>query len=226
MLPKIRFKNRKALSPAHGIFCIGRNYVAHARELGNDVPKEPVVFIKPLSSLVMDEQNIEIPEFAGEVHHEVEILVVIGKKAKHVHESEALSIIDGFGVGLDMTARTIQKEASAQGKPWTVAKGFDTSAAVSDFVEARFIKNPDELVCDLTINGQVKQSGQAKNMLFSIPKIIAFLSSRFTLYPGDIIFTGTPEGVGPVRVGDNLVATLGDLVTGSWMVSAESNTNS
>ncbi len=220
MFPQIKFKNRHESIPVHGIFCIGRNYVAHARELNHEIPTEPVVFIKPLSSLITSAQNIEIPNFAGEVHHEVEILILIGKMAKNIHEADALKFVDGFGVGLDMTARTLQKEAIANGKPWTIAKGFDSSAAVSDFVPALSIKDPNELVFDLTINGQTKQKGAAKDMLFSIPKIIAFLSSRFTLYPGDIIFTGTPEGVGPVRVGDKLVASLGNWVSDTWTVFA------
>lgn len=219
MFTQLKFKNCDKTALAHGIFCIGRNYVAHARELGHEVPKEPVVFIKPLSSLVLCSQNVEIPAFAGEVHHEVEIVVLIGKKAKNVDVAEALSFVDGYAVGLDMTARAIQKEAIANGKPWTIAKGFDTSAAVSDFVEAQSIGNPDALVFDLKINGQTRQSGQAKDMLFSIPKIIAFLSSRFTLYPGDIIFTGTPEGVGAVQEGDKLSASLGEVTAGEWVIS-------
>ncbi|MEA9355016.1 fumarylacetoacetate hydrolase family protein [Bacteriovorax sp. PP10] len=191
------------------IFCIGRNYVEHAKELNNPVPASPVVFTKPTSSICYDGENLIIPAQSQRVDHEVEIVVVIGKTGKNIPESSAVDYISHIGIGLDFTARDLQDKAKEKSLPWSIAKGFDTFAAISSFVpfkgDAETLKN---LTFQLEVNGEIRQKGDAKNMIFPIPTIVSYLSSIFTLTEGDLIFTGTPEGVGIVKAGEILKATL------------------
>lgn len=191
------------------IFCIGRNYSEHAKELNNPIPTSPVVFIKPTSSLCFSGENLIIPSQSERVDHEVEIVVVIGKKGKNITEAEAASFISHIGIGLDFTARDLQDKAKEKALPWSIAKGFDTFAAVGQFI--KFNGNPEILKninFSLEVNGEKKQVGKTSDMIFSIPTIISYLSTIFTLSPGDIIFTGTPAGVGPLKEGDKMVASL------------------
>jgi len=190
------------------ILCIGRNYAAHARELGNEVPEEPVVFLKPLTSLVGNGSKIVLPPRTQDVHHEVELVLVIGKGGKDIPAAEALNHVDGYAVGLDMTARDVQNEAKKKGLPWTVAKGFDTFAPVGDFVAASRIPHPQDLSIKLSVNGEVRQQGSTADMIYSVAELVSYCSTLFTLMPGDLIFTGTPEGVGPVKDGDVLEAEI------------------
>lgn len=196
------------------IFCIGRNYSEHAKELNNPVPTTPVVFIKPTSSICYDGENIILPKQSSNVHHELEIVVVIGKSGKNISESEAHKYISHIGVGLDLTARDLQDKAKEKSLPWTISKGFDTFSAVSSF--AAFdgkVETLSNIDFELKINDEIRQSGNTSGMIFSIPYIVSYLSNIFTLSPGDIIYTGTPAGVGPLKAGDKIEARIKDSVT-------------
>lgn len=190
------------------IYCIGRNYAAHARELNNPVPGEPVIFIKPASSVVPDGGSIVIPPQSSDVHYEAELVLAIGKKGKNIPIGQAMSHVAGYGLGIDVTARDLQQVAKDKSLPWSVAKGFDTFAPLSDFVEAAALPDPDAIEYTLDINGERRQHGKTSHMLFPIPFLIHYLSGIFTLYPGDIVYTGTPEGVGKLNAGDKLHAIL------------------
>ena len=201
---------QKPLQPAK-IVCIGKNYAKHAAEMDSDVPEEPMIFLKPSSSLVDESGSIVIPAMSADVHHEVELVVLIGKTGKHIPEQEAMSYIAGYAVGLDMTARDIQAKAKKAGAPWSVAKGFDTFAAIGSFVGVDAVSDVDNVDIRLTINGTVRQDGNTRDMVFKLPTLIAYASRIFTLQPGDLLFTGTPEGVGPVQEGDTLTASISGL---------------
>lgn len=198
----------------NNIFCIGRNYALHAQEMGSSVPGEPMVFLKPNSAILFNGGTVRLPEQSSDVHHEVELVIAIGKTGRHIQSKEAGSYIAGLAIGLDFTARDIQSAAKKAGKPWTVSKGFDTFAPVSDFLPSESAPDPDDLEIALQVNDKIVQSGNTKEMIFSVVELICYLSTLFTLQPGDLIFTGTPEGVGPVVQGDKLTANLNkDLVT-------------
>jgi len=190
------------------IVCIGRNYAAHARELGNEVPEAPVVFLKPSTALVADGGTIVLPPQTSDVHHEVELVVVVGRAGKHIPEAEALGYVAAYAVGLDMTARDLQSELKKQGLPWTLAKGFDTFAPLGPLVPAADVPDPDALTLTLRVNDAVRQQGTTADMIHSVAALVAYCSSIFTLEPGDLIYTGTPEGVGPVVEGDVLEAEI------------------
>jgi acylpyruvate hydrolase len=192
------------------IFCIGKNYAEHAREMQGEVPEEPIVFLKPPRALSTDGQAW-YPPHTGDLHHEVELVVLIGRGGRDIPESEALSHVAGYGVGIDFTARDLQWEAKRKGQPWTVSKGFDASAPVSRFVRPERIADPHALELRLWVNGQLRQAGTTAEMIYRIPYLIAYLSRIFTLERGDLLFTGTPAGVGPVHPGDELEAAVGDL---------------
>jgi len=199
--------NQRVLRPGK-VLCIGRNYAKHAAEMHSDVPDEPMVFLKPSTALVAHGGVVRLPEQSQDVHHEVELVAVIGKGGKHIPETEALNHVDGYAVGLDMTARDIQSAAKARRHPWSVAKGFDTFAPLGGFMAASEVGNPNMLEIQLTVNGTVRQSGRTHDMIFSVAHLVAYCSSIFTLEPGDLLYTGTPEGVGPVQPGDVLQATV------------------
>ena len=193
------------------IFCIGRNYAEHAKELGNAVPAEPVVFLKPTSAICYDGEFIELPSRSNRVDHELEVVVAIGRKGKNIPAGEAHTYIAGLGIGIDVTARDLQERAKETKMTWDLSKGFDTFAPISPFImppsdPARL----SNLKFDLKVNGVLRQHGTTAEMLHSIPKIIAYLSQAFTLSPGDLIFTGTPKGVAPLKSGDQCVARLED----------------
>lgn len=191
------------------IFCIGRNYADHAKELGNEVPKEPLVFLKPTSSICFSGDLLILPPQSKRVDHELEVVVAIGRVAKNITSREAHSFIAGIGVGIDLTARDLQAEAKKTGDPWAVAKGFDTFAPISEFVSPP--SDPKRLLSlhfELQVNSETRQRGNTSEMIFSISELISYLSSIFTLSPGDLIFTGTPAGVSPLHSGDRVVATL------------------
>lgn len=195
------------------IYCIGRNYAKHALELKNAIPDEPVVFLKPAASIIQNGEAIVLPKQSTDVHHEVELVLSIGKMAKNVTQEEALNYINGVGIGIDVTARDLQNKAKQAGKPWSIAKGFDTFAPVSRFHKTTASATYDQAGVELFVNGEQRQSGNTKDMLFPVPFLIHYLSEIFTLYPGDLIFTGTPEGVGPIQSGDSLRAVLSDPAT-------------
>jgi len=194
--------------PVGSLWCIGRNYAEHARELGNALPEAPVVFLKPASSLVGDGAAVAWPAEIGAVHHEVELVVAIGRGGSRIDRDAALSRVAGYAVGIDLTARDLQAKAKAAGLPWTEAKGRDGFAPLSRFVPAAAVPDPAALGLELRVNGERRQAGLAADMLWDVPALIAYLSERFTLRPGDLIFTGTPPGVGPLSPGDRVEATL------------------
>jgi len=190
------------------LLCIGRNYAQHAKELGNAVPDKPMVFLKPASALIASGEDIVLPAMSQDVHHEVELVCLIGKKGKNIAEINALDYVAGYAVGLDMTARDIQNEAKAKGFPWSVAKGFDTFAPIGSFVPSSEVPDPQHLQIELQINGKTRQSGNTSDMIFPVAELIAWCSQIFTLMPGDLLYTGTPEGVSEVHVGDKLEAQI------------------
>ncbi len=205
-MPTVTLDSRSI--PVPKILCIGRNYAEHAKEMKADVPLAPVFFLKPSTALVADGGQVRIPSISKDLHHEVELTVLIGTGGSHIPPSEARTHIAGFGVGLDMTLRDVQAEAKKKGLPWALAKGFDTSAPVSSFIPAQRIRNVNDLRLLLSVNGQVRQQGSLSDLLFPVETLIAYLSQFVTLEAGDVIFTGTPEGVAQVVPGDTLEASL------------------
>jgi 2-keto-4-pentenoate hydratase/2-oxohepta-3-ene-1,7-dioic acid hydratase in catechol pathway len=203
------------------IYCVGKNYEAHAKEmrdkLGLNFPdtaavQEPIIFSKPASALIQSGENIAMPHFKGEpisseMHHELELVVLIGRRAIEVSEANAADYVAGFGVGLDMTLRDRQTQAKKNGQPWLLSKGFRTAAVVSDFVSLP-LQEIDSMAIELKKNGERVQFGYPREMTFSISFLISYLSHIFGLEAGDLIFTGTPEGVGKVQPGDTLTAIL------------------
>lgn len=192
------------------IYCIGRNYAKHAAEMDSDIPETPVVFLKPRSSIIRQGEPVRLPSDSNNVHHEVELVALIGSIAKSVESSEALNHVEAIGVGIDLTARDLQAEAKKSGLPWTLAKGFDTFAPLGNLVKLTDSIDPQNLSIRLKINDEIRQEANTADMIFSLSTIIAYLSERFTLYPGDLIFTGTPEGVSKIQHGDHIEATIGD----------------
>lgn len=187
---------------------IGRNYEAHAREMGGDVPAEIVVFLKPPAAFVEDGGTILLPEFSQLVHHELELVAVIGKECTQVSAAEALDYVAGYAVGIDVTLRDVQSRAREEGNPWAVSKGFATSAPVSMVVPAEAAGPNPDFVIELRVNGELRQKASTSQMVRSVGVLVEFLSNVFTLQPGDAIFTGTPEGVGPIADGDAIHAEL------------------
>lgn len=201
------------------VFCIGRNYAAHAAELGNAVEAEPLVFLKPTSSLIAEGEPLRLPAYSSDVHHECELVLLIGKGGNDIAPSEALEHVAGYAIGLDMTARDVQGVAKQKGLPWTKAKGFRGAATVSAFVPAERVSDPDQLVFSLKVNGEARQQGDTRLMLFPVPAIIHYLSTVYGLSAGDLIYTGTPEGVAAVKPGDRLHLALQGLVSAEWSVA-------
>jgi 2-keto-4-pentenoate hydratase/2-oxohepta-3-ene-1,7-dioic acid hydratase in catechol pathway len=190
------------------IICIGRNYTDHIKELSNEKPTDPVVFLKPDTSILLKGQPFFIPEFSQDVHHEVEILVRINRIGKHIQTKYAHKYYDEIGLGIDFTARDLQAKLKAKGLPWEKAKGFDGAAVIGKWLPKESLPHVDELNFSLTKNGKTVQSGSSRLMLWKVDELIAYVSQFFTLKIGDILFTGTPAGVGPVALNDNLVGTL------------------
>jgi 2-keto-4-pentenoate hydratase/2-oxohepta-3-ene-1,7-dioic acid hydratase in catechol pathway len=193
------------------IICIGRNYVKHIEELQNERPSEPVVFMKPDSAVLLKQHPFMIPEFSSDIHHEVEILVRINKVGKYIDAKFAHKYYDEIGLGIDFTARDLQAKLKEKGLPWEKAKAFDGSAVVGNFISVSEIKDLNNLNFSLINNGQVVQSGNTSHMLWQIDELIAHVSQFFTLKIGDIIFTGTPEGVAKVNPNDVLEGFIEDV---------------
>jgi 2-keto-4-pentenoate hydratase/2-oxohepta-3-ene-1,7-dioic acid hydratase in catechol pathway len=198
--------------PVGKMLCLGKNYEKHAVEMGSDVPPDPVIFMKPATALLRPGGTVQIPRISSEMHHEVELVVVVEKTARDVPEERAMEYVLGYAVGLDMTLRDLQSVAKKRGEPWAVAKGFDTSAPISEVVLRDAVADPHDLTLRLAVNGQVRQHGSTRDMILKIPRIISYLSAIFTLERGDCIFTGTPEGVGQVVEGDRMVAEIEGVV--------------
>jgi 2-keto-4-pentenoate hydratase/2-oxohepta-3-ene-1,7-dioic acid hydratase in catechol pathway len=193
------------------IFCIGRNYIAHARELDNPVPASPVFFLKPDTALLRRNRPFYYPEFSSNIHYECELVVRICKLGKGINPQFAHTYYEEIGIGIDFTARDLQDKAKAKGLPWEIAKAFDHSAPLSElFINKNEFSGTDNIPFSLVKNGETVQQGNSGNMIFSIDALITYLSGFFTLKTGDLIFTGTPAGVGPVQPGDRLEAYIGD----------------
>jgi len=192
------------------IICIGRNYVEHAQELKNEVPTEPVFFLKPDTALLPKQRAFYLPGFSNDIHHEVELVLKISKEGKNISEEFAHRYIDSISVGIDFTARDIQQKQKEKGLPWEPAKAFDHSAPVGEFIPLSELPGSKKINFHLDINGKTVQQGSNELMIFSFDKIIAYVSKFITLKKGDLIFTGTPKGVSQVHTGDKLEAFLED----------------
>jgi 2-keto-4-pentenoate hydratase/2-oxohepta-3-ene-1,7-dioic acid hydratase in catechol pathway len=190
------------------IVCLARNYAEHARELGNETPAAPVLFMKPASSVIADGGVVRIPSYSQECHYEVELAVLIGRECRAVAAEDAMEYVAGYATAIDMTLRDVQNGLKAKGLPWEIAKGFDTACPLSDFVPASVVADPHNLRLRLSVNGEKRQDGMSSDMIHRVPQIIAHVSAIFSLEPGDVILTGTPAGVGRVVTGDIIEAEI------------------
>jgi len=190
------------------IICVGRNYAEHARELNSEIPEEPVIFLKPDTALLKDNKSFFLPDWSDNMQHEAEVVFKIGKNGKNIVEKHAAKYISEVTLGIDFTARDLQNKLKAKGLPWELSKGFDNSAVIGKFIPISEIKNHSSIAFYLNKNATKVQTGNSANMLFSIEKLISFISRYFTLKTGDLIFTGTPEGVSKVAIGDVLSGFL------------------
>jgi 2-keto-4-pentenoate hydratase/2-oxohepta-3-ene-1,7-dioic acid hydratase in catechol pathway len=211
-MPNYSFSEESDKKLAVGkLVCLARTYHKHAKEMNTKVTETPLLFLKPASSVIFTGNSIVMPSISKSVHHEVELCIIISKKCSKVKREDAMNYVLGYCLGLDITARDIQTIAKKNGWPWGIAKGFDTFAPISSVVLKDKIKNPQNLDICLKVNGEVRQSSNTKYMIYTIEEIIEFISSIMTLEPGDMIMTGTPEGVAEIKKGDKLEANLGDI---------------
>jgi 5-carboxymethyl-2-hydroxymuconate isomerase len=194
--------------PIGKILCIGRNYVDHIKELGNEAPTAPVVFMKPASSVIGAGDDVIIPAYSNNCHHEAELALLIGRTGKNINATEAISYLAGYGVAIDLTLRDVQDELKKKGLPWDIAKGFDTACPLSTFTPASEVADPQKLTITMKVNGELRQNGSTGLMIHPAARIISYLSSIFTLEAGDIILTGTPAGVSRITGGDQLCAEI------------------
>ncbi len=192
------------------IICIGRNYVKHARELKNDIPEEPVFFMKPDSALLLSNKPFFIPDFSNEIHHEVELIIKINRLGKNIEARFAHRYYNEIGLGIDFTARDVQRKLAEKGLPWEKAKAFDSSAVVGQFLPKEELGDLGQITFSLNKNGEPVQQGNSSDMIFPFDSIIEHVSKYVTLKIGDLIYTGTPAGVGPVKIGDRLEGFVGD----------------
>lgn len=191
------------------IICIGRNYADHASEMKSELPEKPIFFMKPDTALLGKGAHFYYPDFTQNLHHEIELVVKISKAGKNIAEKFAANYYSEIGLGIDFTARDLQDEAKKKGLPWEIAKAFDCSAAISDsFIPVSELKSIQDISFRLDINGQTVQNGQASQMIFNIDRLISYVSTYITLRPGDLLYTGTPAGVGPVKMGDHLTGFM------------------
>ncbi|MTI40328.1 fumarylacetoacetate hydrolase family protein [Fulvivirga lutimaris] len=192
------------------ILAIGRNYAEHIKELNNEKPDEPVIFTKPDSALLKNGANFYYPDYSNDIHHEIELVLKICKVGKNIDEKFAHKYYEEIGLGIDFTARDLQQKAKEKGLPWAIAKGFDGSAPISNFVSIDKFKGLNNINFSLQVDGEVKQNGNTGMMLFNFNYMISYLSKFFTLKKGDLIFTGTPKGVGPIAIGQKLEGYIED----------------
>jgi len=192
------------------IICIGRNYVDHAKELNNPLPKMPIVFMKPATALLLENKPFYYPDFTKNLHHEAEIVLKISKNGRHVEHEFASTYYQEVGIGIDFTARDLQDDLKSKGHPWEIAKAFDFSAPLSKFIPLASLNDPININFKLTKNGTIVQNGNTKDLIFSFDELICHISKFFRLQIGDYIYTGTPAGVGPVEIGDTLICSIED----------------
>jgi 2-keto-4-pentenoate hydratase/2-oxohepta-3-ene-1,7-dioic acid hydratase in catechol pathway len=205
---RVQLKGQNEPITVGKIVCLGRNYVDHIKELGNEIPDKPVIFIKPASSIIHAGEKIRIPGYSSDCHHEIELAVLIGKSGSNVAAAEAMNMVAGYGVAIDLTLRDVQSELKTKGLPWEIAKGFDTACPLSDFVPADQVVDPHQLQLSIKVNGEIRQAGNTRLMMRNIPRFISEVSAIFTLQPGDILLTGTPAGVSRIQSGDQLEAEI------------------
>ena len=212
--PSVEVSGTDERFPVHRIYCVGRNYAAHAREMGMDPDRDPPFFFaKPADAVVANGTSVPYPSRTTNLHHEIELVVAIGAAGRDIPLDKALAHVYGYAVGLDLTRRDLQFAAREQGRPWDVSKGFDQSAPVSAIRPAAEMGHPAQGAIWLEVNGETRQRANLSEMIWSVPEIVAELSTLFELRPGDLVFTGTPEGVGAVRPGDSLVGGIDGLET-------------
>lgn len=204
----IKIKNSSKEFEIGKIVCVGRNYVEHAHELGNEVPEKPVIFLKPTSALIYSEDEIKYPSLSKEMHHEVELILLIGKTIKDANLKESEAAVEAYGVGLDMTLRDVQSKLKQKGHPWTIAKCFDTSAVLSEFVLKEDYNLTLEEEIFLSVNDQERQRDKLNKMILKPAEIVQYISSLMTLEKGDLVYTGTPKGVSLVNKGDVIKAGI------------------
>jgi fumarylpyruvate hydrolase len=203
-LPALPVRGSDKLFPVHRVYCVGRNYAEHAIEMGHDPSKEPPFFFQKNPDNLVTDGKFPYPTKSADVHHEIEMVVALGKGGDNIPVEEALDHVFGYGVGLDMTRRDLQGEAKKLGRPWEVGKAFEASAPCGPLVPASEIGHPTSGAVTLKVNGELRQQGDLNQLIWKVPEIISYLSGLFTLQPGDIIMTGTPAGVGAVARGDVL----------------------
>jgi len=203
-----------ALFPVRRVFCVGRNYAAHAREMGSDPDREPPFFFaKPADAVVAASGTVPYPPATSDLHHEIELVVALGSGGANIDPADAMDMVWGYGVGLDLTRRDLQAAAKEIGRPWDMAKGFDASAPCTPLIPVSTLGHPEGKTIWLDVNGVRKQEGSTSDMIWSIPEVIAALSRLVTLAPGDLIYTGTPSGVGQLNPGDVVSAGVEDVAT-------------
>ncbi|HLI18749.1 MAG TPA: fumarylacetoacetate hydrolase family protein [Rhodanobacteraceae bacterium] len=209
-VPSLPIHGNEARFPVHRIYCIGRNYADHAKEMGAQTVSRanPVFFMKPADAIVPGGGDVPYPSATHDLHHEVEMVAALAKGGRDIDAAHALECVFGYGVGLDLTRRDLQAAMKAKGMPWDIAKGFDASAPVSALRQASEVGHPSHAELSLTVNGETRQRADIADMIFPLPDIVAELSKLFELKPGDLIFTGTPAGVGPLVRGDGFSAEL------------------
>ncbi len=195
-------------------FCIGRNYAEHAAELGNAVPDKPLLFAKPATAVLSGGAPFILPDFSRDIHYETELVLRVCRKAAAIREQDAWDYVDALTIGVDLTARDLQSELKAKGQPWEIAKGFDHSAPLGEFIPIPQSLKNEGLAFEGMINGKVVQHGNTAQMIFPVPAFMAYLTRFFTLQPGDLLFTGTPAGVGPLHAGDRFEGYLLDSISG------------
>ena len=206
--------------PVGKVVCVGRNYAAHARELNNPIPPAPLLFIKPATALAPLDLPLDIPLNQGVVHHEVEVALLIGRQIEYGSSEAVIEAIAGIGLALDLTLRDVQSRLKQQGQPWEIAKGFDGACPCSGFVDSGLFEDLQDIDFSLELNAKLQQAGNTGDMLFPIARLLVEMSRHFTLRAGDIVLTGTPAGVGPLAMGDQLRVSLADQLQLTTQVSA------
>jgi 2-keto-4-pentenoate hydratase/2-oxohepta-3-ene-1,7-dioic acid hydratase in catechol pathway len=217
-MPEITIVETNVTVAINNIFCVGANYADHNKEMGRKSNAQPLIFTKPNSAVVTEAAAICLPSWSQDVHHEVELVLLISKAGKDIEMAEAAEHIGAFGVGIDLTARDVQAKAKEAGKPWAVAKGFDGAAALSRFVAHDGSVDLDRLDLSLAVNGEERQAGNTADMTLGIKELVSYISRYFSLQAGDLIFTGTPSGVAPLAGGDDVLVRLGDLITAEFAI--------
>ncbi|MEY3670129.1 MAG: fumarylacetoacetate hydrolase family protein [Burkholderiaceae bacterium] len=217
--PVLPIRGRAEVMPVHRIYCIGRNYEAHAVEMGHDPNKEPPFFFQKNADSLVVHGDFPYPPQSQDVHHEVELVVAIGKAGSHIPVAQALDHVIGYAVGLDMTCRDLQAEAKKLGRPWEPGKSFEHSSPCSELVLVSDIGHPAEGEISLKINGETRQVGDLNQLIWKVPELVSVMSNFYHLQPGDLIFSGTPAGIGPVHKGDRLECFIQSVGTLSLKVS-------